>query len=151
MSKVYDSIFVAGLKIDQINYLTEILMRNYLHWLKRPVPNCPFWRKDIMENNKQLTDLGTKYQVEISEVKNLLKVFNEDTLVNYFLNKKPVMLKFLTKEKKSVVLYELYTLQLKLLKQEKVISKADSVTEYAMDMQEVSIGFVSKKRSKLGI
>lgn len=114
--KVYQSIFVTGLTVDITNYLTEILIKNWLVRWNKPIPQSPFWRKEITDKSPNLKDLGKRYTIEVSEIKNLLKVFNEVALIDFFKTYKPTTIKYLKLPERHKFTYELYAHQLKLLK-----------------------------------
>lgn len=76
MSKNWESIFDPSKKVDAANFITEIIISNYLKWQKKPLPRSPFWQKAISEKSDVLKDLRTRYAAEVSMVKDLLRVFH---------------------------------------------------------------------------
>lgn len=119
MSKEYKSIFVPEVSIDLPNFLTEIIIKNYLIMIKKPLPNCPFWRKDIAKEDNFLTELSKRYCIELANMKNLLKCFSGDVIAKYYTESKRTGFKMLRKENQMDVLYHLFLLQSK--EKEKVV------------------------------
>jgi len=111
MEKEYKSIFVPETTIDLPNFLTEILIKNYLVMIKKPLPNCPFWRKEISEKDDFLQELAKRYVVELGNMKNLLKCFNPDVIAKYYTESRRTGFKLLKKENQMDILYQLYLLQ----------------------------------------
>lgn len=112
-SKCYPSIFDPSIQTDIANYLTEILIVNFLKWQKKPMPSSPFWRKDIATGDKGLAELSKKYQVELVGVRNLLTLFSPKVLAEDFINNRRVGVKMVKKETQQKILFDLYQLHLK--------------------------------------
>jgi hypothetical protein len=113
MVKEYKSIFVPETTIDLPNFLTEILIKNYLAMIKKQPPNCPFWRKEVCQNDEFLMELSKRYVIELTNMKNLLKCFNADVIAKYYTDSKRTGFKMLKKENQMDVLYQLFLLQSK--------------------------------------
>lgn len=111
MSKIYKSIFVPEHKIDIANYITEIIICNYLRMINKPRPASPFWRKDIASASPELTALCKKYQLELIGVKQLLKKFDADIIAKYYTESKRTGFKGLKKVNQTAILIELQKLQ----------------------------------------
>lgn len=145
--KVYQSIFVPEIKIDIANYLTEILIKNYLNWLKIPLPKCPFWRKDIASQNADLKKLSNKYVAELTEVKELLFVFDPSVMAKDFIDNKRIGVKVIKKEQKSAIFETLIQKQISANKSKGKISK----TEPLVKREGVSSVSLSNKDSKISL
>lgn len=111
--KSYQSIFVPEHKIDIANYITEIIICNYLRMIKKPRPASPFWRKDIASASPELQALCKKYQLELIGVKQLLKKFDADIIAKYYTESKRTGFKGLKKINQTKILEELSKLQTK--------------------------------------
>lgn len=110
--KFYTSYFVPEHKIDIANYLTEILIKNFLEWQKIPKPNCPFWRKEVSSNNPALKKLANKYIAELTEIKRLLHVFDASILAEDFIKNKRIGIKIIKKEFREKILLSLLEQQI---------------------------------------
>lgn len=124
--KVAKSVFVKDLDVTPSQLLTELIIKNYCHWKKIELPNSPFWKKEYAIN-ETLKFLSEKYKVEISYIKNLIKVFDISVLTKYFTESKPIGFRYAKKEQQALMIYELYQLQLKYLESiptpEKIITE----------------------------
>lgn len=121
--KTYPSQFDPSIKTDISNYLTEILISNFLKWQKKPIPQSPFWRKDISTSDKWLKELSKKYQVELSGVKNLLTVFSPKVLAEDFSQKNRIGVVIVKKETQKQIIFDLYQSQLKYNKGKTIVSE----------------------------
>ena len=119
----YNSIFVPEIKIDLPNFLTELLIRNYLEFNKKQLPTSPFWRKEISSQSRDLQDLSKRYALELTGIKQLLKVFSGSSISKLLIEKKYFAFKHLKKETQARFLYELFQIE---IKQDKTVS---SITE----------------------
>lgn len=115
-TKNYKSHFVPDLDIDVGNFITEMIVRNKLLNWKKPLPTFPFWQNTYQGDpkNKALTK---DYYLELTEVRNLLKVFSANVLIECFKELKLHTLRYLKKENKMEVIYNLYGRQLKIMKE----------------------------------
>lgn len=91
--KLYNSVFASEIQIDEANYLTEILIKNYLHFIKCPLPNFPFWRKEYANQSQKITELSKRYQVELIGIKQLLRKFNAQSIAKDFVENKRFLYK----------------------------------------------------------
>ena len=113
MSKIYKSVFTPDVEIDLANYLTELMISNFIDMKKWTRPSSPFWRKDISDGNPILEELGKRYGIELSAMKNLLKVFDGDIIAKYIIENRKVGFKLLKKENQAIFLYDVFNLQIK--------------------------------------
>ncbi len=132
LNKEFQSHFLPDLKVDLSNYITELLICNYLKWQKQPIPNSPFWRKGITVNSEHLKELGKRYGVELSAVKDLLEVFTGSTIIKYFRENNTVGIKFVKKETQQRIIYELFKLELKFKKENKCIKDRVTIVDSAL-------------------
>jgi hypothetical protein len=123
MTKEYSSRFVPDHKIDLANFLTEILVLNYLKQFKKNIPTVPFWRKEYSES---FADLSKRYYIELIGVKDLLKVFYPETIAEVFTQKKCFAFSYLKMENRYPILYELYKCQVKNIKNQTPTDTVDS-------------------------
>lgn len=112
---MYNSIFVPEIEVDLPNYITELIIRNYCKFIKRPLPQSPFWRKEIAEQSQDLKDLSKRYQVELTCIKNLLLVFSPKVLVEYILNRNVIGIQLRKKQFQQEIYYDLCKAQIKFL------------------------------------
>jgi hypothetical protein len=110
----YNSIFVPEIKIDLPNFLTELLIKNYLEFNKKPLPSSPFWRKDISNQSSDLQELSKRYALELIGIKQLLKVFSPESISKLLTEKRYFAFKHLKKESQARFLYELFQIEIKL-------------------------------------
>ncbi len=115
-TKQYSSIFVPESKIDVANYLTELLICNYVKVRKKAMPTCPFWRKEYA-TDEFLQDLNEKYVLELIGIKDLLHVFDPEVLSKYIVDKFCISFKMLKKETQQAHFYELVRRQIKFSKE----------------------------------
>jgi hypothetical protein len=115
--KDYDSIFVPKLKVPISAHITEIIIDNKIKWraksgaeITRPL--VPFWRKSVCKENPALKQLSEEYGLEISYVKNLLKVFSSKNVLSYVKDRGIVTFRFLPLDKQKTVIYNLYQSEL---------------------------------------
>jgi len=132
--KQYQSVFVPEHLIDLPNFIAELMIRNWLLINKKPVPNCPFWRKDIASQSVELTDLAKRYVTEVAAARNLLKVFGPGVIMKYYQENKMPGFTMLTNETKGKVLLELFKRQIKAKEaiiqlEQETIQKGQPVTE----------------------
>lgn len=140
MDKKYNSCFVPEQGIDVANYITEQLIRNFLDMVKKPKPSCPFWRKDIAQQDPFLTDLSKRYHLELIGVKELLKIFDQSVITSYIVKNKRIGFKMLKKENQAMFLYELFKEALKSEARPIIVeniptisAKKDDIANYAKD------------------
>lgn len=119
-TKDYDSIFVPKLKIPIDALITESIIDNKIKWkakagaaMTRPL--VPFWRKAICKDYPELKQLSEEYSLEISYVKNLLKIFSATTVLEYVKDRGIITFRFLPLDKQKTVLYNLYQKELDLI------------------------------------
>lgn len=108
----YPSRFVAKLEVTIAEYITEILIQNYLVWQKKPMPRNAFWRKGITENSKEFKTLKNKFVAELTMVKDLIKVFSPSVVAKYFLEHKCVGYRTVKSETRLKILDGIYREQL---------------------------------------
>jgi len=123
-TKDFDSIFVPKLKIPIEALITEIIIDNKIKWRSKAGaeitrPLVPFWRKSICKDYPELKQLSEDYGLEISYVKNLLKVFNQSTVLEYVKERGIITLRFLPLDKQKTVIYNLYQKELERLSEDK--------------------------------
>ena len=133
--RAYKSTFAANMDIDLPNYLTELVMVNYLDLIKRSKPTSAFWKKDVMGQDDYLQDLAKIYFLELIGMKQLLKVFDPDIVAGYFLATKWSGFKRLKKDNQMKILYEFY---LKQIKKEKVVDTTPVVDILPFDTEKKS-------------
>ena len=124
MSKVYKSIFVPEVQIDVANYLTEIMIKNYLDWQKMQYPKCPFWREEYVRENPSLARLAERYMLELTSMQQMLMVFSPDVIAEWLTSTKSAGFQLFKPGMKDRALWELYSRQIKLVKS---LLKAGSV------------------------
>lgn len=105
--------YAHNLDIDLPNYLTELVVKNFLVLFKRPMPTCAFWKKDIASQHDNLQDLAKMYSLELIGMKQLLKVFDGDVIAKYYTESKWTGFKRLKKANQQQIIYDLYQLQMK--------------------------------------
>lgn len=141
MNKEYPSVFLPDKKIDLSNYLTEIIICNFLNWQKLPIPSSPFWQAAIANKSVKLDDLRKRYGMELAEIKNLQKVFSTESISQTFKELKPISVKQLKKENRSNLIYNLYINELAFQKQVKKVETTETV-EY-----KATPSFANKKKA----
>lgn len=109
----FKSIFVPEEKINLPNCITEILIKNWLSYYNKPVPTCPFWRKEYASQSKDLEFLSHKYSLEIAAVHDYLKVFHAEVLITVLKKRKLGTLKYLKLDMKKDLINELFNAQVK--------------------------------------
>lgn len=109
----YNSCFVAQLKVDAPNYLTELLLLNQLNYRKWDVPKYAFWRKEYKDKTPHLQSLSKNYPLELTAIRDLLCVFGPSVIIQVFQKWNLTTLRFLTKEVKAKLLYDLFMAQVK--------------------------------------
>lgn len=123
-TKSFDSIFVPKLKIPIEALITETIIDNKIKWrakagaeITRPL--VPFWRKSITKDHPELKQLSQDYALEISYVKNLLKIFSDSTVLEYVKSRGIITFRFLPIDKQKTVIYNLYQSELDRLSESK--------------------------------
>lgn len=130
--------YVPETEIDLANYLTELLISNFINMKKWQRPACPFWRKDICANDPVLLELSERYGIELAAMKNLLKVFDGDIIAKCISDNRKVGFKLLKKENQAIFLYDLFLLQ---VKKPTVTNKAPTVVSESTDkVKSFSVG-----------
>lgn len=104
----FNSIFVPEIKIDISNYITELLIKNYVEFTRVPMPTSPFWRKEIAKNSKELTELSKRYVIELGGVKQLLKIFKPEAIIKAIANNKQFSYKLLKKHNQAKFIYDVF-------------------------------------------
>lgn len=115
-TKTHKSHFVPDLDIDVCNFIAEMITRNKLLNWKKPLPTCPFWQ-NIYQSDPKIKALTKDYYLELTEARNLLKVFSASVIIECFKELKLHTLRYLKKENKMEVIYNLYGRQLKAMKE----------------------------------
>lgn len=143
MSKVYKSLYVPEIEIDLANYLTELLIGNFINMKKWNRPACPFWRKEICENDDTLLELSKRYSIELAAMKNLLKVFDGDIIAKCITENRKVGFKLLKKENQAIFLYELFNLQIKKpalsTKVPEITTSAETVKTFSSSKKKITL------------
>lgn len=127
--QLFDSIFDAQLKVDVPNYITELLMDNYFKVCKKDVPRTAFWRKEYKESSSNFEHWSGKYSLELSEIKNLLKVFPARPVAQTIKAERTWTIKYLKLEDKQKFLYKLYNATLKFHKDCVVAASKETVPD----------------------
>ena len=122
--KEYDSIFVPKLKIPIEAFITETIIDNKIQWRAKsgaPItrPLVAFWRKAVVRDNPELKQLSEEYSLEISYVKNLLKIFSSDTLLEYVKERGIITFRYLPLDKQKTVIYNLFQKEVEKLSENK--------------------------------
>lgn len=117
----HDSNFVTGLKIKTSAYITELIILNEIEWkMKKGIlaskPMCPFWRKES-QTTPELKKLAEQFRLELTYVKNLLKVFRPVVLIKYIKDRGIITIRYLTLDKQKAMVYNLYLEQVEYEKQ----------------------------------
>ena len=117
----HDSNFVTGLKIKTSAYITELIILNDIEWkMKKGIlaskPMCPFWRKDS-QTTPELKKLAEQFRLELTYVKNLMKVFRPVVLIKYIKERGIITIRYLTLDKQKAMIYNLYLHQVEYEKQ----------------------------------
>lgn len=117
----HDSNFVTGLKIKTSAYITELIILNEIEWkMKKGIlaskPMCPFWRKES-QTTPELKKLAEQFKLELTYVKNLLKVFRPVVLIKYIKDRGIITIRYLTLDKQKAMVYNLYLEQVEYEKQ----------------------------------
>lgn len=100
--KIFDSIFVKDLKVDVYNFITEVLINNYLEFARIQKPRCAFWQKEY-QSNDLLKFLGKKYQIELIHIKRLTKKYTPKVIMTCFKQNKIGSYGFLKQEKRVLI------------------------------------------------
>lgn len=132
-TKRWESIFDPSKKVDEANFITEIILSNYLKWQGKPLPRSPFWQKAISENSDVLKDLRKRYAAEVSAVKDLIKVFDFPAVARYAKRTKMVGIRMVKAETKDKILVGLFKENLEYRKE---IEQSAVAAEAAKAMEE---------------
>lgn len=143
--KEYDSIFSAKKKIDVASHITELILNNKIEWVNKKngvdsKPRCDFWTNDKAESNSEFKQLQKDFRLEVTYVKNLLKIFTPVTVLKYVRDRGIITLRYLTLDKQKTVIYNLYQEELKMRKEKKSKPKKKNPEELELNF--------SKKTSK---
>lgn len=79
-------------------------------------PMCPFWRKES-QTTPELKKLAEQFRLELTYVKNLLKVFRPVVLIKYIKDRGIITIRYLTLDKQKAMVYNLYLEQVEYEKQ----------------------------------
>ena len=128
MTKEYDSIFSPKKKICIAGHITELIINNKIDWTSKKQgvdkkPRCDFWSNEKAEKNPEFKQLQKDFALEVSYVKNLLKVFSAPVLVKYVKDRGIITFRYLTLDKQKAVMYNLFQDQIKHLKSVKEAAK----------------------------
>lgn len=123
MDNQYPSQFTPDIMVDVSNFITETIIVSYLQFKKKPMPNSPFWRKEISDNDPWLTELRNKYSLELTAVKDLLVVFSPMVVSACLKRRKLGTLKFLKADVKQQIVSELFKDQVKYVRSLEGINK----------------------------
>ena len=126
--KEYDSIFSAKKKICIAGHITELILNNKIEWTSKKQgvdkkPRCDFWSKDKADNNPDFKQLQKDFSLEISYIKNLLKVFSPPVVVKYVKDRGLITFRYLPLDKQKALMYNLFQEQIKHIKSVKESSK----------------------------
>ncbi len=139
----YNSVFAAEIKVDIANFLVENLLKSKLELWKKPLPRCPFWRKEYQSEYPQFKKLADSYALELTAIRDLLAVFAPAVILKELIDRKYTTVRFLTKEQKSLLLYSLFNQQVKLVR-----SLDIPIREFEeKDIKNISTGFTKTKLS----
>lgn len=116
MIEEFDSIFAIEIKVDVANFLVENLIKNKLESWKKPLPRCPFWRKDLQKDYPQFQKLANSYTLELTAIRDLLAVFAPSVIIKCINADQYTTIRFLNKEEKAILLYKLFQEQVKLVR-----------------------------------
>lgn len=108
----YESIFAPGLEVNISEYITEILIRNFLNWQNQPLPKSAFWRKGISEKSPALDKLKKRFVAELTAVKELVQVFSPSVVARYFVDNKTIGIRMVKAETRKTVIEGLFKKQL---------------------------------------
>jgi len=128
MTKEYDSIFSPKKKICIAGHITELIINNKIDWVSKKQgvdkkPRCDFWSKEKAESNADFKQLQKDFSLEISYIKNLLKVFSAPVIVKYVKDRGIITFRYLTLDKQKTVMYNLFQEQIKHIKSVKESTK----------------------------
>lgn len=113
---VYKSLIVPDLEVDLGNYLTELLIINQCKKFKKPIPTTPFWKKEYAGLHKDLLFISKNYGLELSAIKDYLLIFAPSVLIAGFQKKNLHTIRFLKKEERKELMYELCLQQVKYIR-----------------------------------
>jgi len=119
--KEYDSIFSPKKKIDISSHVTELILSNKIDWKSRKKgidtkPRCDFWSKDKADSNPDFKQLQKDFALEVTYVKNLLKIFSPITVLQYVKTRGIITFRYLTLDKQKTVIYNLFQEDVKRIK-----------------------------------
>lgn len=134
-TKQFHSVFVPEQLIDLPNFIAELMIRNWLLINKKPVPNCPFWRKDIASRSAELQDLSKRYVAELTAAKKLLCYFGPGVIMKYYQESKMPGFTMVKDETKGKILLELFKRQNK--EKESLFQDKSSTVQKREEVQEV--------------
>ena len=128
--KEYDSIFSPKKKVDIASHITEIILNNKIEWKNKKSgvdnkPRCDFWKKGKADQNPDFKSLQKDFSLEVSYVKNLLKVFAKSTVLKYVKDRGIITFRYLPLDKQKTVIYNLFQEELKRIKKVKQSSAQD--------------------------
>lgn len=107
------SIFVSGLEITEAAAIAEHIISNRLEARNKPKPTCAFWK---VEHKATFEALANTYVLELTDVRNLLKVFSPAVVLETVRDLKIQTFRYMTKEEKKECLYYLYRAQVAMVK-----------------------------------
>lgn len=116
-NKEFNSLFLSNEKVDIANYITEHIIVNRCKIRKQNLPNSPFWRKDIVSNNKDLKELATAYIAELSNVHELLLIFSPRVILEFIKENHTGFIKLASAANKLNIIAGLYKKQIKYIKE----------------------------------
>tara|TARA_R100000152_G_C6661691_1_gene100419 strand:+ start:91 stop:552 length:462 start_codon:yes stop_codon:yes gene_type:complete len=123
-NKEYDSIFSPKKKIDISSHITELILNNKIEWHNKKngvdgKPRCDFWVKDKADSNPEYKQLQKDFRLEVTYVKNLLKIFSSITVLKYVKDRGIITLRYLDLDKQKTVIYNMYQEEIKRIKNQK--------------------------------
>jgi len=127
-NKEFDSIFSPKKKIDISSHITEIVLNNKIEWVNKKngldnKPRCDFWSKDKADSNPEFKQLQKDFRLEVTYIKNLLKIFSSVTVLKYVKSRGIITFRYLTLDKQKTVIYNMFQEEIKKIKEEKANKK----------------------------
>jgi hypothetical protein len=133
-NKEFDSIFSPRKKIDISSHITEVLLSNKIEWVNKKngqdnKPRCDFWSKEKADSNPEFKQLQKDFRLEVTYIKNLLKIFSSITVLKYVKDRGLITLRYLTLDKQKTVIYNMFQEEIKKIKEDKVSKKSKKTVD----------------------
>ncbi len=122
-TKDFDSIFSPKKKIDIASHITELVLNNKIEWKNKKQgrdsrPRCDFWKKEKADSNSDFKQLQNDFRLEVTYIKNLLKVFSSVTVLQYVKDRGIITFRYLPLDKQKTVMYNLFQSEVKKIKED---------------------------------